>query len=219
MTPLDKAIARYGGDSLWRRLDCVTLRMLALGGPLPAMKGLGRTFPTPGLVRVYPKQFRAEFEGLGTFSAGRVDGQDAYRRTFEGFRKYRRWSSADAVYFFGYAITTYLSIPFLLRELSTTTVETREGFEISALFPEQIHTHSPRQKFYFDRDGLLLRHDYRADVVGAWATGAHFTSEYKTVNGLPIATRRKVYARLGGAVTPMPVLTAQLEPLDVSLTA
>jgi hypothetical protein len=219
MTPLDKAIDRYGGDELWERLDCITLRMLELSGPLLVMKGLGKTFSRPGIIRVYPKKLRTEFEGQGTFHAGSVDGHDHYRRTFDGLRKYRRWSTADAVYFFGYALTTYLSIPFLLRELETTTRETRDGFEISADFPARIETHGPRQRFYFDRDGLLRRHDYRSEVIGWWAAGAHFTSEYQTLNGLPVATRRQVFARVGRAVTPIPVLSARLEPLDVSLSA
>ena len=48
-----------------------------------------------------------------------------------------------------------------------------------------------------------------------WATGAHFTSEYRVVDGLPIATRREVFARIGRLVTPIPVLSATLEPVGI----
>jgi hypothetical protein len=217
MTLLDRAIDRFGGDALWQRIDCVMLRFRELGGALPRAKGMGKTFKKPDLVRVYPRAFRAEYEGLGIFEAGIVDGRNDRRRTFDGFRKYRRWSNADAVYFFGYAITTYLSVPFVLRQLETWTAETRNGFEITAVFPPHIHTHGPRQKFYFDRSGLLLRHDYHAEIVGAWARGAHFTSDYETIKGLPVATRRHVYARIGRRAMPIPLLFARIEPVDVSL--
>jgi hypothetical protein len=60
---------------------------------------------------------------------------------------------------------------------------------------------------------LLYRHDYTAEIVGRWATGAHFSYDYREVSGLPIATRREVYVRVSGLVTPLPVLRAKLEPI------
>ena len=216
MTPLDRAMERFGGEELWRGLQSIELRLLELRGPLMRLKGYGKTHPKAGLVRVRPHERSAEFEGLGRFEAGNVDGQPGYRDAFAGLRKHRRWSAADATYFFGYAITTYLSIPFVLRDLKTETRERGDGgFEIIAEFPDGFDTHSEKQRFSFDREGLLFRHDYRADIVGRFAYGAHFTSGYVTIGGLPIATRRDVYVRLGRWATPIPVLSAELEPLAV----
>ncbi len=113
--------------------------------------------------------------------------QAAYRDEFRGLRKYRRWSNADAVYFFGYAMATYSSIPFILPQYATGVTTGREGVRVRARFPETIDTHSADQRFWFDREGLLTRHDYRADIVGVWAMGAHFTSGYRRTAGLPVA--------------------------------
>jgi hypothetical protein len=232
----DKAFQRvleaYGGLALWRRLQHVVLQV-ETSGPLPQMKGLGKTFPQFGIVSVDAVRRRAEFRdypraGETTiFNAGTIEvlGGDravvlekaVYRETFRGLKKYRRWSPADAVYFYGYALTTYFSLPFILCEYATGINEWKGGARVTARFPENFDTHSQEQTLWFDRDGLVVRHDYRADVVGWWATGAHFTSDYERMSGLPVARRRDVYARSFSAVTPIPVLSARLRPLEVKL--
>ena len=47
--------------------------------------------------------------------------------------------------------------------------------------------------FYFGEDGLLRRHLYTVDVVGG-AQGANYASEYRAVDGVRLATRRRVVA-------------------------
>jgi hypothetical protein len=122
-------IAAHGGLELWQALKHVVIQVDSLGGMLPVMKGLGRTFAPPGVVLIEPSLWRAEFQDYpqpgehAIFSAGAVQLRNRagaitfdhrrYRETFRGLRKLRRWSPADAVYFFGYAMTTYLSVPFI----------------------------------------------------------------------------------------------------------
>jgi hypothetical protein len=223
---------RHGGRERWDSLDAVVLRVAKLGGLLPLVKGIGATFPQPDLIRVQPKKLRVEFMDYPerarktVFDKGCVailaSGQEEFpgalpdhRSTFDGLRKYRRWGARDAAYFFGYALCTYLSVPFLL-ELLPKTVNPwgAGGCRIRADFPPRFPTHGRRQEFFFDREGLLVRHDYRADIVGRWAGGAHFSSAYEDLSGIPVATRRRVFARLGGFVTPVPVLDAVLEPIE-----
>jgi hypothetical protein len=230
---IDDLIAANGGLALWQNLRHIVLQVDSLGGPLPVLKGLGRTFTQPGVVLVNPSQWSAEFHDYpqsgerAIFAAGGVQfhnragavtfDQRRYRETFRGIKKYRRWSHADAVYFFGYALATYLSVPFMLTAHATRIEAWQSGVHVTARFPKTIDTHSTSQQFWFDRDGLLVRHDYCADVVGWWATGSHFNSEYEVMAGLPIATRRQVYGRLFRAVTPIPVLSARLQPLEVKM--
>jgi hypothetical protein len=223
---LDVAIHRYGGEALWRKLDYVLLDIESIRGPLPAIKGIGRTFPHFGRIQVFPKQFRAVFHGcegslLGEFDAGRVHCGDPvaagdYRSNFNGLGKHRNWNAQDAMYFFGYALTVYLSVPFLLPSLAHQTHPWKHGgLRVDAIFPEKIHSHCREQSFYFDKDGLLVRHDYTADIVSGFAFGAHFTSNYEEVDGLPIARERRVFARLGNLATFIPVLSATLRPVKV----
>ncbi len=237
---LNGAFARHGGLALWHRIEHVDVRFEELGAPLMWMKGVGRTFPRPGIVRLLPHRYRVEFfdypvaGSTGIFDHGRVwvgnmaaapemDRLPRYRDTFRGWAKYRRWKPADAVYFFGYALSNYLGIPFLLdRELEVTScrsVGPRSDYplRVTARFPSGRDSHSTCESFYFDETGLLYRHDYTAEIVGWWAIGSHFTSEYRALSGLPIATRRQVYVRLFGLATRIPVLRARVEPLEVRL--
>src|SRR5690348_9568749 len=100
---LDRLIAAYGGLALWRRLKGIVLQVDSLGGPLPLLKGLGRTFSHPGMVTVDPLHWRVEFHDYpqagerAIFSSGTVQlinrsgdlvlDRPHYRETFRGFKK------------------------------------------------------------------------------------------------------------------------------------
>jgi hypothetical protein len=229
---LETAVRRHGGWEAWNALGALDVRPRLLAGLLPWLKGSGRTFRLPPRAQVYPREGRALFVdyptpgATGTFERGRLTMTDAAgavtwatdngRAAFRGWRKLRRWSPAGALYFFGYALTHYHSLPFSLRAarpLSLRQVR-HEGRTLHALrveLPPELHTHTPRQTFYFDDDGLLRRHDYVADIVGPIARGAHLWRDFITVQGLQMATTRHVLARLGRWTTPLVALHAELE--------
>ena len=79
-------------------------------------------------------------------------------------------------------------------------------------FPDNVHTHSRRQTFVFGGDGRIVRHDYVADVIGSWARGCHFWEGYERVDGLLIACRRRVVARVAGRPTTISVLRVDFGP-------
>ncbi|MDX1386091.1 MAG: hypothetical protein R3257_00775, partial [bacterium] len=66
---------------------------------------------------------------------------------------------------------------------------------LEAVFPDSFPTHSPRQVFYFDEQGFIVRHDYTARVFGDWAQGAHYSYDLKKVQGFTFPTRRRVWPR------------------------
>jgi hypothetical protein len=70
-------------------------------------------------------------------------------------------------------------------------------------FPQSFDTHCRVQTFYFNRDKLLHRHDYCAEVAGPFVYGAHFTEGYCEHQSLQSACVRKVRASLGSLVLPM----------------
>jgi hypothetical protein len=229
---LEAAIQRHGGWEAWRSLRVLDVRPRLLGGMLPWLKGYGRTFRLPPRAEVYPHDERVVFHdyptagATGTFERGRLTLVDAGggvtfsaengREAFRGWRKLRRWSAAGALYFFGYALTHYHSLPFSLgrgRPLGLRQVR-HEGRTLQALeveLPPELHTHCRRQTFYFDDQGLLRRHDYVADIVGGWARGAHLWRDFVTVAGLQMACTRHVVARLGRRTTRFVALHAELE--------
>ena len=213
-----RSVARYGGRERWQRLRLL-LAPSSLTGLLPRLKGVGHSFDLPAIVEIQPAQARAVFQdypgpgSTGRFEAGLVGlGGDApaeHRASFRGARKWRRWSPLDALYFFGYALTHYHAVPFILPDAELRAWDERRRI-LTVAFPASVHTHCAVQSFYFDDSGLILRHDYVAEIVGAWARGAHFWREYREVDGFPVATHRRVLARLGRRPIPLVALDARL---------
>jgi hypothetical protein len=234
----EQAIERQGGWARWRTFQSVTLTLDSLGGPLPWAKGLARVVLPRLRLRVEPHAVRARFfdypspgfDGVFEHGAvrlvehvgGRVLAESLdHRRTFVGGSRHRRWDALDALYFFGYATSTYFAVPFLLASLSFVGLRrVRASGEswcgLTVAFPPGYPTHSRHQTFFFDGTGLLRRHDYVAEVVGSWARGAHFSDDYEAVDGLLFARRRSVRATLLGRPTPLPVLNARLSGFRVN---
>ncbi len=69
------------------------------------------------------------------------------------------------------------------------------GIRLAVRFPPSLPVHCARQDFFFDTERHLYRLDYTAEVVGGWATAAHFCEAYKQFGGLWLPTRRRVYPK------------------------
>ncbi|HVY36560.1 MAG TPA: hypothetical protein VHM31_01455 [Polyangia bacterium] len=215
-----RATERYGGRARWERMT-LSVSPTQLRGLLPWMKGVGRTFRLPARAEIVPARAEATFfdyptaGATGRFVAGRVALGDAplaeHRETFRGLRKWRRWSPLDALYFFGYALTHYHAVPFILADAEPRGWDARRR-ALTVRFAPTVHTHCPVQTFWFDESGLILRHDYVADIVGFWARGAHYWHGYTDLSGFPFATHRRVVARVGRIPTPLLALEARFEP-------
>ncbi|MEP7052839.1 MAG: hypothetical protein ABJB12_20905 [Pseudomonadota bacterium] len=233
------ACEHYGGMGTWRRLREVRLLPLRLSGLVPWLKGSGSTFPLPSRFEIRPRERTTRFvdfptQGeVGTFSNGAVrieriaDGMvvatgEAHRRTFRGLAGAGRWTPLDALYFFGYALAHYHSLPFTLldaRLLSARTAGTGPARKhiLELELPADLHTHSRRQSFHFDALGNLTRHDYHAEVIGFWARGAHFWRRQTLCNGFPVSLDRHVLARIGSHAIPITALRATFASAEVDL--
>jgi hypothetical protein len=228
---LAQACERHGGRSAFEAMDQLGVRLASLKGAVPWLKGLGHTFPSPAAVELWPHERRARFLDypragtVGIYEAGRVAIGDVsvsisgprHRETFHGLSKWRRWTPLDALYFFGYALLDYVSLPFALRERELIEARRRgSSVELWYRCPSAIDTHSAVQGFYFDETGLLLRHDYRAEIIGNIFNGAHVHRDHRSFRGVLVATRRTVYFKPWHypvrARLPLPVLEARLLP-------
>jgi hypothetical protein len=211
-----------------RRAARIAFECRSLDGLLLRAKGLRQTFPQPRRGTIEPLAARATFPdfpragAVARFEAGLVsiDGAPrAHRASFDGLAKWRRWRPLDAVYFFGYALTHYHALPWSLADAEPIALAEAPGgaAALTVRFPASVHTHCPVQTFHFDASGLIVRHDYTADIVGGFARGSHFWRRYVEVDGIAIATHRRVVARLGPWLSPIVALEARFARPEVVL--
>jgi hypothetical protein len=212
---LAEAIDAHGGLERWNAFT--TLRAtIVTAGALWAMKGLmqdsGPRQMTVALHReaasVAPfgaRDRRTEFTpgriAIETTAGDVVSERSDPRSSFAGHTLDTPWDPLHRAYFNGYALWTYLTTPWLLAMPGVEVGEIapwEEGGEtwrgLRARLPAGIASHSTEQEFYFGRDGLLRRHDYRVDVAGGFAA-AQYAESVVEVDGLRFPTRRRAYMR------------------------
>ena len=182
---LTLAVRAHGGLSRWNRFTSLTATASITG----ALWQLKRTddLQTQVSVEVLLHEQRVTTHLIGrnkrlVFTPKRVtseteDGQllescDAPRAAFRGHRQETPWDDLHVAYFTGYALWTYLTIPFLYTYPGFVTEELppwREDGEtwrpLKAIFPDSIATHTREQVSYFGEDGLLRRHEYTVDIM------------------------------------------------------
>lgn len=131
--------------------------------------------------------------------------RDNARSYFSSFERKFSWDDLDMAYFANYAFWNYFTFPILLinphvqwKQIDNNTLE--------ATFFDEIPTHSKIQRFHFDDEGYLLRHDYRADVITKFATASNHITEHMEIDGFLFPSKRVVTPRLGKKVLSKPVL-------------
>jgi hypothetical protein len=136
-------------------------------------------------------------------------------QSFAGQQRDTPWDDLNVAYFQGEALWTYLTTPFLYtydgfvtEEIAAIQVDGETWRRLKVTFPESVRSHSREQISCFGPDGLLRRHDYTVDILGG-ATGLNYASECRTVGGIVIPTKRRIYSYEGNYVPIMePVLVA-----------
>ena len=239
LTLAEQMIEAYGGTALWNRLQAVQI-CGAYGGTGFRVKLL--KVPVRGTITVeragqhatlepYPSTGqRGVFEG----SDVRIESADGHvlsrrsepRRAFGDVRHLLWWDDLDLLYFFGYAMWTYICVPFVLTDPAYELREDgtwQEGGEIwrklHVRFPPDIHTHCRDQVFYVDERGRIRRHDYTAEPFGAWAKSANYSTGHQDFGGLVVPTRRRIYLRRAdGLPRPHPTLV-WINVEDVAIVA
>lgn len=224
------AIDAHGGLDRWEHYRTLSADLVN-GGALWSLKGqagvLDEATVTVGLTdqwashrpfgeadrksRLEPRRVAIE-----TADGAVIEELNGPRASFAGHQVETPWNRLQLAYFAGYAMWTYLNLPFALARPDVHSEELsqwEEGGErwrrLKVIFPEAIATHSKEQTLYFDQAGLLKRHDYDVDIMGGSAA-AHYAGEYRTFSGLMFPTRRRVFPR-------QPDGKAMAEPLLVSI--
>lgn len=226
---LDLVLDAHGGLPQWRKAQTIRVKG-SVGGQLWSWRGQEEIFAKADFTLDVqePHLVYNDFTGpglRGVFTPDRVaieapDGEvlaerAAPREAFAGHGPETSWDQLHALYFGGYAMWNYFTAPYLLTR-SGVQVEELEPWDeageqwrrLRAVFPEGLVTHSREQVFYYNTSGLLRRHDYAAEVLGA-PPAAHYSDAHTTVSGLVFPTRRYVVpVQEDGRSLPEPVLVA-----------
>jgi hypothetical protein len=233
---LDRAVAAHGGLDYFDQFQHVAADV-AIGGALWSLKGR----PPRSNVRVTVDlhQERAVFapfrlpNDYAVFTPHRltvettqgavVEERTNPRTAFAGHTRETPWDDLDQLYFSGYAMWTYLTVPFCLTWAGFAVAEIepwREQEEtwrrLAVTFPPDIASHSTHQTFYFGADGLLRRHDYAVEVAGGFPA-AHYVSDYQNVAGLQLATKRRVFPRQPDNLPDRTVVTIAIDLAQIRL--
>ncbi|MFN8922877.1 MAG: hypothetical protein ACK5XP_08150 [Sphingobacteriia bacterium] len=216
-----RALAAYGGAELWQKARQVTAVADASGLAF-VLKRRPYFRQAQLVVDVHRPYARLTPIGhrpgvVGVLDGGNVRLEDASgrvlasrsgaRRYFPGGRRLLYWDDLDMAYFANYAFWNYLTLPALLLNPAIGWTELRPGV-LQARFPPQLPTHSSVQTFFFDwQTGLLLQHNYVAEVIGKWARAANAVQAHDQQDGLVYASTRHVSPQKpGGAPLGWPAL-------------
>jgi len=235
---LRRALDAHGGLERWRRFEQVSAR-LRNGGVLWALKGqqgvlddvkvraaLRREWAShcPFVESNWRTSFEPQRVAIETTDGRVVEERLRPRDSFAGHGLDTPWDRLQLAYFAGYAMWTYLTVPFVFATDGVVTEELpawKENGEswsrLKVTFPPGIATHSTVQTFYFGPDGLLKRHDYDTEVLGG-TPAAHYVDDYEETSGIRFPTRRTVLRRMpDGAASPQPlIVTIALSEVEVT---
>jgi hypothetical protein len=223
---LEELIEAHGGRNRWQRVALIEATLSSGGFAFAAhcqpfaLRDLRIAVNPHGRNVVLQDFCRPGWRGLWTpdhvqirdDNDKRVAERHDPRAQFGRLVKQVRWDKLDILYFGGYALWNYLSFPFILETpgVSVSGAElapSEASSSLTAHFDATVPTHSPTQVFHLDESLRLVRHDYTADVIGAWATAANLCLGSEQVAGFRFYTRRKVYPRMGPKQTVMPFPT------------
>ncbi|KFJ92848.1 hypothetical protein JF55_05220 [Pseudomonas sp. 1-7] len=212
---LGQVLAAHGGLERWNQLHSVKAGIVS-SGILWDMKGLKQDSTVREMTVCLHEQ-KASIKPFGApnqrtaYSPERIaiettEGQVvaerlAPRASFQGHTENTPWDPLHRAYFNGYALWSYLTMPFLFTFPGVTVEELepwQEGPEqwlrLRVVFPDAVATHCQVQDFYFGEDFLLRRHDYRVDVCGG-LPAAQYVHGYVSCDGLLMPSKRRAYRR------------------------
>jgi hypothetical protein len=210
---LKLALQAHGGLNAWNKFESLQATV-SIGGALWDQKQLPGLFKNTRVELKLQHQYVTTHLGdlderivftphqisLETVPGSLLDMRIDPRSAFAGQSADSKWDKLHAGYFSSYALWGYLTNPFLFTYPGFEAHEIEPWHEdgerwrvLQVTFPDEYAAHTRTQYSYFGEDGLLRRHLYTVDVLGG-AQGANYAAEYSAVDGVMVATRRRVVA-------------------------
>ncbi len=164
-------------------------------GSLTQQKASWKNLFHPGFTSAFEPSRVALFDEKGSL----LEELNNPKESFKGHTVETPWTKAQLVYFSSYATWNYATAPynFLVPGVQINQLEEwNEKGEIfqrlEVIYPDGFATHSKRQVFYFDANGLLKRHDYWPEVLGG-SSAVQIIENHKNFDGIVTGTKRNIY--------------------------
>jgi len=203
------AIEVYGGEKLWQNSKYIEAEVSVKG--LAFMLKRRPFFEHAKIQMEIGRPFsRITPIGKDKIISGILEGNDvrledvnrkiiAERKNAREFFSFGRrlfyWDDLDMAYFANYAFWNYFTLPSLLMNNEIDWKEKSEGV-LEATFPKSMPTHNKIQEFHFDkRTGLLIQHNYTAEVISKLAKAANVMVEHSEQDGILFPSSRRVTPR------------------------
>ncbi|MBN3828754.1 hypothetical protein G3O00_34895 [Burkholderia sp. Ac-20384] len=230
-------IEAHGGLAQWRKFREIRADLIQ-GGALWGVKGqsgvLDRTRVSVATDRQWASHApfgtiaaRSEFTGdriaLVDASGRVIEALDHPRESFAGHTLETPWNPLQLAFFAGCAMWTYLNAPFVLawdgvecEDVGPWTEQGETWRKIRVTYPATLEVFSKVQAIYVGADNLIRRLDYDVEIAGN-TPGAHYVSDYVTVSGIRVPTRRRIYPRMpdGSSVAEPLVVSIDLENIEL----
>jgi len=210
---LEKVLNAHGGLDNWRRVNAIDFRLTLRGLALDLKQQQGLRDVLVKIETQHPRTLITPFPTAGsrgvfadrsvtieTDAGVKTSGLDEPRTSFEGLERQSPWTAQQFLYFIGYALQNYMTMPFLLakegvhcKEIAPHEEHGEQWRVLKVSFPSEIHVHCPEQKFYFNDMGHLVRNDYAPEV--SRGSAAHYTFDHKNFDGFIFPTHRRVVFR------------------------
>lgn len=237
-TLVQDILAAHGGLDTWRRFRQASAT-LDQGGALWGLKGKAGVLDRTTVTVATDAQWAAhapfgEVAARSDFTTRRIalldadgrvlDSLDDPRRSFAGHTLETPWSDLQLAFFAGCAMWTYLNTPFLLAwegvewEDAGAWDENGETWrKLIVRYPASLEVFSEVQAIYVGPDLLVRRLDYDVEIAGN-TPGAHYVSDYTTVSGIRIPTKRRIYPRQPDGQRVADLLVVSIDLSDIRLS-
>ena len=200
-----RALKAYGGEAVWKNATTVESKV-TVGGLLFQLKGINippHARITVDIQRPHtvidPVDPSGDIGVLDGFSVsitapnGRILEQRAdARQHLQNSSVTAAWDRLNLLYFLGYALWGYYTLPYQLTRTDIRWTELRDGV-LQVDYGTDLPVHSRIQRFWFDpKTGLLARNDYTPVAATPDARVANVVFEHGVSNGIPYASKRRV---------------------------
>jgi hypothetical protein len=212
------AIEAHGGLDQWNQVQEISARFLPSGLGLKQRGPLGEALSEkPMQIHVSTRIQRVTFEPFlasgqkGIYGPLRtaIESSDGTvleelknpRETLESMPAGTPWSGSQLIYFFGYSLWMYHTLPFSFlvdgvacKEVESWTENGETWRRLKVTYPDSYPSHSKEQIHYFDSNGIMRRQDYTVDVRQNLVI-AHYLLDHRDFEGFVFATKRRICLR------------------------